>query len=163
MTESKLVVSGPKGQVEIVIPAGARLELGNEQLAVKADNSRVLGMTRSIAANAVVGVSESWTRTLELTGTGFRAAVAGKTLQLALGFSHPVSVEAPDGIGFEVKENRITITGSDRAKVGQIAAKIRGLKPADPYKAKGFKYDDEVIIKKPGKAAKAGGAAGGAK
>jgi large subunit ribosomal protein L6 len=93
---------------------------------------------------------------LELAGTGFRSSTDGGELQLALGFSHPVIVKAPEGIKFEVKENKITVLGANKTLVGEVAAKIRRLKPADPYKLKGFKYENEVIIKKAGKAAKAG-------
>lgn len=162
-SDGRVAVSGPKGKMEIRIPAGASVNLKDDKVIVTAEESRVLGVSRSIMANAVKGVTDGWARVLELTGTGFRANVSGKTLQLALGFSHPVAMDAPEGIAFEVKDNKISVSGVDRAVVGQVAANIRRLKPADPYKAKGFKYDDEIIIKKPGKAAKAGGAATGAK
>ena len=158
-----ILVNGPRGKLEVKIPAGAMVELNAGQLTVKAGESRIQGVARSIVANAVKGVKDGWIKVLELNGTGFRANVSGTNLQLALGFSHPVTLAAPEGIAFEVKDNKISVSGVDKAVVGQIAANIRGLKPADPYKTKGFKYEDEIIIKKPGKAAKAGGVAGGAK
>jgi large subunit ribosomal protein L6 len=107
-------------------------------------------------SNMVYGVSTGWNKVLELTGTGYRATVEGSNLNLALGFSHPVIVQSPKGITFEVKDGNITIRGADKMAVGEIAAKIRGLRPADPYKGKGFKYQGEVIIHKAGKAAKTG-------
>jgi len=117
------------------------------------------GLIRSLINNMVIGVTKGWTRVLELSGTGYRANTTGTVLNLALGFSHPVVVNAPAGIKFTVVENKITVSGADKTMVGQVAAQIRNLKPADPYKAKGFKYYDEVIIKKAGKAAKAGATA----
>jgi large subunit ribosomal protein L6 len=105
----------------------------------------------------VIGVTEGWTKILELSGTGFRATTTGEELVLALGFSHPVKIPAPSGIRFEVKENKIKVAGSDKSLVGQVTAEIRSWKPADPYKAKGLKYENEIIIKKAGKAAKVGG------
>ena len=107
----------------------------------------------------VIGVTAGWTKTLELSGTGFRSSVAGTNLNLALGFSHPVVIKAPDGITFEINENKIIVKGIDKTLVGEMAAQIRKLKPADPYKAKGFKYEGETVRRKPGKAAKAVGGA----
>lgn len=153
-----VTVVGPKGTLSISIPEGVVVELVDAGVKINSDNSSFQGTTAAIILNAIKGVTTGWTRNLELNGTGYRAAVAGKVLNLSLGFSHPVTVTAPDGIAFEVKENKITVLGNDKVMVGQTAAKIRALRPADPYKAKGFKYDDEVIVRKAGKAAKAGGA-----
>lgn len=160
---SGVKVSGPKGTLMVVVPQKVEVGLNEGRVVVTTDDSSLQGVSRALVANAVTGVSAGWKKVLELSGTGYRAAVSGSQLQLALGFSHPVNLDAPAGIAFEAKDNKITVLGVDRALVGQVAAKIRGLRPADPYKAKGFKYENEVIIKKAGKAAKAGGAVGGTK
>ncbi|MEK9200668.1 MAG: 50S ribosomal protein L6 [Patescibacteria group bacterium] len=164
LTQSGLVVSvkGPKGTLEFTLPERVKVVASEGKVQVTAADefsTNLSGMTRSILANMVTGVSTGWSKTLELTGTGYRANVAGDSLQLALGFSHPVVVKAPTGVTFEVKDTKITIKGADRVIVGEVAAKIRAWKPADPYKIKGLKYEGEVIIKKAGKAAKAGGTA----
>ena len=152
-------VNGPKGSLKSPLHKDIRLEIiGNTVKVFIQDElkSNIHGLTRSLIANMVRGVAEEWKKTLELAGTGFRSSTDGGELQLALGFSHPVIVKAPEGIKFEVKENKITVLGANKTLVGEVAAKIRRLKPADPYKLKGFKYENEVIIKKAGKAAKAG-------
>ena len=149
-------VSGPKGQLDFVLPTGVKVVVDNNQVKVEAEASNLQGLTRAIVANMVTGVNTGWTKVLELNGTGYRASTNGTDLNLALGFSHPVVMKAPQGISFKVEENKITVAGADRAMVGEVAAKVRALRPADPYKIKGFKYEGEVIIKKAGKAAKAG-------
>jgi large subunit ribosomal protein L6 len=157
-------VKGPKGTLSMNLAKQVKVEIAEGLIKVTAEDVNfdyLTGMTRTILANMVKGVTEGWSKTVELSGTGYRAAVAGNVLQLALGFSHPVNIPAPEGIVFEAKDNKITVRGADKGAVGEMAAKIRGLKPADPYKAKGFKYEGEVIVRKAGKAAKAGGAAGG--
>lgn len=119
------------------------------------------GLTRALVANAVKGVHEGFSRELEIIGIGYKAQVAGRVLQLALGYSHPVDFPIPDGIEIKVdKQTRVLVTGADRQKVGQVAAEIRGLRPPEPYKGKGIKYSDEVIKKKAGKAGKTGTTAG---
>ncbi len=152
----KVVVSGPKGKLMVAIPDRVTVATEDGKVWVKSDLGNLQGMVKTNINNAVRGVTEGWTRILELAGTGYRATVAGKSLQLALGFSHQVNIEAAEGIAFEVKENKITVSGTDKILVGQTAATIRGWRPADPYKAKGLKYEGEVLIKKAGKAAKAG-------
>jgi len=156
----KVTVTGPKGtlfihlggQVKVVIDGNmVKVELGSEE------EKNLPGLTRTLIANMVQGVTSGWGKVLELNGTGYRATTNGSDLNLALGFSHPVVIKAPTGIAFEVKENKITVRGADKSLVGEVAAKIRALRPADPYKLKGFKYEGEIIIKKAGKAAKAGG------
>lgn len=160
VTQTMGVVSvvGPKGTLTVSIPEKVMITIEEGKVMVKSDVPNLHGMVNTNVANAVKGVTVGWTRILELTGTGYRAAVVGTTLQMALGFSHPVNVPAPAGIAFEAKDNKITVSGADKIQVGQTAATIRGWRPADPYKAKGLKYEGEVIIKKAGKAAKAGGA-----
>jgi large subunit ribosomal protein L6 len=155
-------VSGPKGDLAWITPAEMVVEISEGKVIISSKAEEVenlLGLTRSLIANMVTGVSEGFAKVLELNGTGYRANVAGTDLNLALGFSHPVVIAAPAGIAFEVKENKITVRGSDKSLVGEMAAKIRSLRPVDPYKAKGFKYEGEIIIKKAGKTAKAGATA----
>lgn len=150
-------VTGPKGNLSLTLHPAAEVVVRDNQVMVSVKNEEsknIHGLTRSLIANMIRGVVEEWVKILELSGTGFRASTTGNELQLALGFSHPVKIIAPSGIKFDVKENKISVTGIDKALVGEIAAKIRGLKPADPYKAKGFKYENEVIRRKAGKAAK---------
>ncbi|KKU63232.1 MAG: ribosomal protein L6, large subunit ribosomal protein L6 [Candidatus Amesbacteria bacterium GW2011_GWC1_47_15] len=155
-----LTVTGPKGQLSWNMPPDVAIILAENEAKVThtADGeTNLVGLTWAYLSNMVRGVTEGWGKVLELSGTGFRATTSGTQLDLALGFSHPIKVTAPAGITFEVKENKITIKGSDKELVGEIAARIRALRPADPYKAKGFKYENEVIVRKAGKAAKAGG------
>ena len=116
------------------------------------------GTYRSLLANMVNGVTEGWSRRLELVGTGYRADTTGKILNLTVGFSHPVKVDAPEGISFKVEKSDILVEGIDKVVVGQTAAKIRGIRPPEPYKGKGIRYKEEIVRRKPGKAAKAGGA-----
>ncbi len=112
------------------------------------------GLYRALLQNAVVGVTKGWTRELELNGVGYRANVAGKKLELTLGFSHPISYGIPDGIEIKVdKQTKIIVTGANRDLVGQVAAKIRGFRPPEPYLGKGVKYADERIRRKAGKSA----------
>ena len=156
VTSDKVVVTGPKGELNLDIPKGVEVKSENNQIVVSAKLSNMWGLVRSLLNNMVTGVTDGWTKTLELSGTGYRANTTGTELNLALGFSHPVVVKAPEGIKFEVAENKIKVIGIDKGLVGQVASQIRGYRPADPYKAKGFKYEGEVIVKKPGKSAKAG-------
>lgn len=154
----RVVITGPLGSLELKLNEAVRINTGGNEIRVEVEDKEkknLFGLSRSLIANMVTGVTQGWTKVLELTGTGYRATTTGNDLQLALGFSHPVKITAPMGIRFEVKENKITISGTDKMLVGETAAKIRALKPADPYKAKGFKYENEIIIRKAGKAAKA--------
>lgn len=153
-------VSGAKGVVEVRLPVGAEIKISDNIARVSADQSNLQGLVKALVSNAVKGVAFGWKKSLELTGTGYKAVVVGGNLQLSLGFSHQVIVPSQPGIAFEVKENTITLSGIDRTLVGEIAAKIRAWKPADPYKAKGLKYQGEIIVRKAGKAAKAGAPAG---
>ena len=102
----------------------------------------------------VIGVTEGWSKQLELIGTGYRAEVQGNTLVLTVGYSHPIKIEAPEGVSFKVEKGIITVEGLDRQIIGQISANIRSSRPPEPYKGKGVKYVDEVIRRKAGKAAK---------
>jgi large subunit ribosomal protein L6 len=112
------------------------------------------GLYRALIQNAVTGVSKGWSKTLELNGVGYRAAVSGKKLEMSLGYSHPVVFMIPTGIEITIdKQTKITITGPNREQVGQVAAKVRGFRPPEPYLGKGVKYSDEVIKRKAGKSA----------
>ena len=159
-------ITGPKGTLEKTMPKEVSAEIVDGFVIVKKKgNSKfaasLYGTFRSLIKNMVEGVSKSYTKQLELIGTGFRAEVAGKTLTLTVGYSHPVKIEAPDGISFKVEKMIVTVEGADREVVGQTAAVIRAVRPPEPYQGKGIKYTDEVVRRKPGKAAAkaAGGAA----
>lgn len=155
-------VTGPKGTLSMKVDPSISLEIEGDKLIVKRKNdlpkSRALhGLTRNLIANMITGVVEGFSKTLELSGVGFRTQTDGSKLTLNIGFSHPVEVKAPEGITFEVKDNtKIIIFGIDKQKVGQVAANIRKIKVPDVYKGKGIRYVGEYIRKKPGKAAKAG-------
>jgi large subunit ribosomal protein L6 len=112
------------------------------------------GTYRALSNNIIVGLTDGFSKSLEINGVGYRAAVKGKILELQLGFSHPINFEIPDGITVTVEKNVITIKGSDKQQVGQIAAEVRAFRPPEPYKGKGVKYSDETIIRKAGKTAK---------
>jgi large subunit ribosomal protein L6 len=113
------------------------------------------GLTRTLIANMVEGVTNGYAKTLEIQGVGYRAALKGSTLEIAVGYSHPVTVEPPTGISFEVPQpTRIVVSGTDKQAVGQVAANIRAIRKPDPYKGKGIRYQGEYVRKKAGKAAK---------
>jgi large subunit ribosomal protein L6 len=163
LEEGRVSVRGPKGSLERVVPepVTVRRDEATSTLLVERPNderrSRALhGLTRTLVANMVTGVSEGFTKELEIVGVGYRAAVKGSNqLELALGFSHPVVVTAPDGITFEVPvPTRVTVRGIDKEKVGQVAADIRKLRKPEPYKGKGVRYVGEVVLRKAGKAGK---------
>ncbi|WP_456432480.1 50S ribosomal protein L6 [Nitratifractor sp.] len=116
-------------------------------------SSAYWGTYRSLFNNILIGLDKGFSKSLEINGVGYRANVSGKTLELQLGFSHPVNYPIPEGIDIKVDKNVITVSGTDKQQVGQVAAEIRGFRPPEPYKGKGIKYTDEVIIRKAGKAA----------
>jgi large subunit ribosomal protein L6 len=161
-------VKGPKGQLEREVPEGVTVEQQDGNLVVqRASDShthRALhGLTRTLIDNMVVGVTQGFSKTLEITGVGYRAQIAGKGLTLALGFSHPVNIVAPDGISFSVQEgrasepHRVTVMGIDKQVVGETAASIRRWREPEPYLGKGIKYANEIIRRKAGKSGKVGG------
>lgn len=158
-------VTGPKGTLVKKLPRGIEVEVNGTEIQVVAKGKSktvmsLFGTIRSLINNDVKGVSEGWSKKLELVGTGFRAEVAGKVLTLIVGYSHPVKIEAPEGVSFKVEKTFVTVEGANREDVGQVSAEIRAVRPPEPYKGKGIKYTDEVIRRKAGKAAaKAGGAA----
>ena len=154
---SKVEVTGPKGRLSHLLPQGITVSVDGSKILVQRPNdqrtSRSLqGLTRSLIANMVTGVTHGFEKKLEIVGVGFRADVEGKGLRLSLGFSHPVSFPLPEGIRAEVeKQTLITIKGVDRQQVGTVAAKLRSIKPPEPYKGKGIRYSAERIRKKVGK------------
>ena len=157
---SRVAVKGPKGQLEQVFRPEMAIILEDSVLRVERPSDERLhrslhGLTRSLLANMVVGVTEGYEKRLEIVGVGYRAAMKGNDIELALGFSHPVVVTAPEGIEFEVPQpTRITIRGIDKQLVGEVAAGIRKLRKPEPYKGKGIRYEGEYVRKKAGKAAK---------
>jgi large subunit ribosomal protein L6 len=156
-----ITVKGPKGTLERDIPGAITVRQDGEELLVERPNderqNRALhGLVRSLVSNMVVGVHEEFTKELEIIGVGYRAAAQGTNkLDLALGFSHPVSVDAPEGISFETPApNRIIVKGIDKEIVGQVAANIRKIRKPEPYKGKGVRYLGEHVAKKAGKTGK---------
>ena len=154
-------VVGPKGNLSLVLPATIDAKLEDGELLVirnsQEDQAMAMhGTFRSHLSNFVKGVTEGWSKTLEMVGTGYRAEVSGRDLVLAVGFSHPVKINAPEGIDFKVEKTDITVSGTDKELVGLICARIRAVRPPEPYKGKGIKYKGEIIRRKAGKAAKAG-------
>jgi len=159
-------VKGPKGELSITVPIGVTVIIGEKEVKIESKGadkkSRAIhGFVRSKINNDVVGVTKEWSKTLELSGVGYRANITGSDLVLTIGFSHPVTIHPPQGITFSVVEGKIVVSGIDKHLVGQIAANVRAMKKPEPYKGKGILYSGEHIRKKAGKAAKAvGGALG---
>ncbi|MCL1863396.1 MAG: 50S ribosomal protein L6 [Defluviitaleaceae bacterium] len=157
---NELVVKGPKGTLTRKLSPDMTIAQENGQITVARPNDlkrfkALHGLTRTLINNMVVGVTEGYVKRLEINGTGYRAAKAGKKLTLSLGYSHPVEMEDPEGITSEVDGNtKIIISGIDKEKVGQYAANIREKRPPEPYKGKGIKYENEHIRRKAGKAGK---------
>ncbi|MEK7517189.1 MAG: 50S ribosomal protein L6 [Patescibacteria group bacterium] len=157
-------VSGPKGSIAFSLPTGVDVKIvdGRGMVSLKDKNNKnlkpLLGLTRAMLANMVTGVDTGFDRKLELSGVGYRAQVSGQDLLLTLGFSHPVKVMAMPGISFSVADNIITVSGIDKNLVGNMAARIRAIRPPEPYKGKGIRYSGEKIRRKAGKAAKTLGA-----
>jgi large subunit ribosomal protein L6 len=161
INDHHVVVKGPKGTLEHDVPETITVAREGDDLVVtrpddERENRSLHGLTRSLVANMVTGVSTGFTRELEIVGVGYRAAAQGPTkLELQLGFSHPVTVDAPEGITFEVPApTRITVQGFDKQLVGQVAADIRKIRKPEPYKGKGIRYSDERVLRKAGKSAK---------
>ncbi|MBI4261375.1 MAG: 50S ribosomal protein L6 [Actinobacteria bacterium] len=157
---SRVKVSGPRGTLEQQLSPEMRIVREDGEIRVErpSDEGRhrsLHGLTRTLIANMVEGVTNGYEKRLEIVGVGYRAAMKGDDIELALGFSHPVNVKRPDGIEFEVPApNRITIRGIDKQLVGEVAANIRKIRKPEPYKGKGVRYEGEHVRKKAGKAAK---------
>jgi large subunit ribosomal protein L6 len=157
-----VVVKGPKGSLTQALDPRISASVEDGVLSVTRANdereSRALhGLTRALIANMVVGVSAGYSKELQAVGVGYRGALKGSTLELQVGFSHPVQIEAPEGITFEVPEpTKFIVSGIDKQLVGQVAANIRSVRPPEPYKGKGIRYVDEYVRRKAGKAGVAG-------
>jgi large subunit ribosomal protein L6 len=154
-------VKGPKGELSHTVAEPIRVERDGEgNLAVSRPNEErevkaLHGLSRTLVANMVTGVTEGYTKTLEINGTGYRVTAKGRDLEFALGFSHPVTVTAPEGITFTVERPTLFhVSGIDKQLVGEVAANIRKIRPPEPYKGKGVKYAGEIIRRKAGKAGK---------
>ncbi len=162
LSEGSVEVKGPKGALSTDFRKEVKMEIKDGILVVsrKKDDktSRALhGLYRSLVANMVKGVTEGWSRNLEMVGVGYRAQGGGDTMTLSVGFSHPVTIKAPEGITFEVADNtKLSVSGIDKILVGQIAANIRAVKPPEVYKGKGIRFAGEYVRRKAGKAGKAG-------
>jgi len=150
-------VKGPKGQLQVVLPDDVMVKMDNGEVKVDPRNETkrarsMWGTSRTLVNNLVTGVTKGYEKKLEITGVGYRAALQGKNLQIALGYSHDVVFAIPEGIAITTpKPTEILITGIDKQKVGQVAAEIRGFRPPEPYKGKGVKYANEYIFRKEGK------------
>jgi large subunit ribosomal protein L6 len=160
-TDNRVTVKGPQGELARSVPSAITIRQDGDVLVLERpddqrQNRALHGLTRSLVANMVSGVTEGFSKELEIVGVGYRVIPRGPSaLELALGFSHPVHVNAPDGVTFEVPSaTRIIIKGIDKEKVGQVAADIRKLRKPEPYKGKGIRYAGERVVRKAGKAAK---------
>lgn len=152
------MIKGPKGEVEYQIPRAIKIEKNGKELQLLSSRKRKeervnFGLARATLANIVKGVSRGFKKRLELFGVGYTMLLEGDDLKLTLGYSHPIIIKKPKELEVEIKKNEILIQGSNRQKVGQFAASLRDLRRAEPYKGKGFKYHNEIIRRKVGKAA----------
>jgi large subunit ribosomal protein L6 len=159
ISPGRVMVNGPLGELSQQVPQRMRIEQGEGELLVKRPTDRgedraLHGLTRSLVANMVDGVTKGFQKRLEIHGVGYRAALRGTSLELNVGYSHPVVVEPPTGITFEVPSgNEILVKGIDKQKVGQVAAEVRNVRPPEPYKGKGIRYEREYVARKVGKRA----------
>jgi len=155
----RVTVNGPRGELSERIPRDMQVEQADGELLVKRPTDRgehraLHGLTRSLIANMVQGVTDGFEKRLEIQGVGYRAQLRGRDLELALGYSHPVSIKAPDGIEFEVPQpTRIVVKGASKQQVGEVAATIRKQRKPEPYKGKGIRYEGEYVARKVGKRA----------
>ncbi len=166
VSDRAVSVQGPKGKLETPVPPGISFAVNGAELVCSRKNDErqqraFHGLARALAQNAIKGVTEGFSKELDIVGVGYKAAVEGSRVVFSLGFSHPVEFKIPEGIKIAVdKQTRVVVSGIDRQRVGQVAAEIRSLRKPDPYKQKGIRYVGEVLKKKAGKAG-ATGAAGG--
>lgn len=158
--ENSVRVKGNKGEIKVPLYETLNLNLRDKMLSIERKNDSkkslsIHGLTRSLVNNAIIGVSAGFSKELEMVGVGYRAKVEEKALILNIGYSHPVKIEAPQGIEFKVDKNiKINISGIDKQTVGEMAANIRKIRPPEPYKGKGIRYLNEIVRRKSGKAAK---------
>lgn len=160
--DSLVNVTGPKGSLSFGFRPEVKVEIVEGKVIVsrKSENKftkSLHGLTRSLIANMIKGAVDGHQKTLEIVGTGYRAAKEGNDLVLNVGYSHPVTIKSVPGIQIETKENKIIVSGTNKALVGEIAARIRRVRPPEPYKGKGIKYIDEIVRRKAGKTVKAVG------
>jgi large subunit ribosomal protein L6 len=159
ITAGRVQVNGPLGELSQQVPTRMQIEQRDGEIVVtrptdRGEDRALHGLTRSLIANMVEGVTKGFEKRLEIQGVGYRATLKGTTLELAVGFSHTVSIEPPAGITFEVPQpTQVTVKGSDKQAVGEIAAKIRKVRPPEPYKGKGIRYEGERVRRKVGKRA----------
>jgi large subunit ribosomal protein L6 len=159
ITAGRVQVNGPLGELSQQVPARMQIEQRDGEIVVtrptdRGEDRALHGLTRSLIANMVEGVTKGFEKRLEIQGVGYRATLKGTTLELAVGYSHPVSIEPPAGITFEVPQpTQVIVKGSDKQAVGEIAAKIRKVRPPEPYKGKGIRYEGERVRRKVGKRA----------
>lgn len=157
---SAVTVKGPKGELSLTVASPIEVKLeDNQVLVTRPDDERssrsLHGLTRTLIANNIIGVTQGYSKGLEIVGTGYRVAQKGSSVEFALGFSHPVTVDAPAGITFAVEgNNKLTVSGIDKQAVGETAANIRKIKKPEPYKGKGIRYAGEVVRRKAGKSGK---------
>jgi len=157
---SLILVKGPKGELKREFLPGVDFKIENNLAFVSAkdDSKRIWGLSRALLNNMIKGVSEGFSEILEFSGVGFKAQIKGQDLELSLGFTNPIVVKGQEGIAFQVDKGSIKITGIDKEAVGHVAASVRAARPPEPYKGTGVKYQSEVIRRKAGKKAVAGGA-----
>jgi large subunit ribosomal protein L6 len=159
LSPGRVMVNGPLGELSQQVPARMKVEQENETITVtrpteRGDDRALHGLTRSLIANMVEGVTNGFTKRLEIQGVGYRASLRGVDLELNVGFSHPVVLKAPQGITFEVPTpTEVIVKGIDKQQVGQIAAEVRKVRPPEPYKGKGIRYEGEYVRRKVGKRA----------
>ena len=155
-----IAVKGPKGELSLTVASPIEVAIADNQVVVTRPNDERLsrslhGLTRTLISNQIIGVTEGYTKGLEVVGTGYRVAAKGSSLEFALGFSHSITVDPPAGISFTVEgQNKILVSGIDKQAVGEVAANIRKLRKPEPYKGKGIRYEGEVVRRKAGKAGK---------
>ena len=155
-----IAVKGPKGELSLTVASPIEVSIADNQVVVTRPNDERLarslhGLTRTLISNQIIGVTEGYTKGLEVVGTGYRVAAKGESLEFALGYSHSITVDPPAGISFTVEgQNKILVSGIDKQAVGEVAANIRKLRKPEPYKGKGIRYAGEVVRRKAGKAGK---------
>jgi large subunit ribosomal protein L6 len=156
MSGITFTAKGPKGTLTMSVHPHAVVSIEGDTITVKrksdsSEDRALQGLTRAMVHNMVEGVAKGFQKKLELNGVGFRAQASGKKITLSLGFSHPIVIEAPEGVTFAVEENIVTVSGADRHLVGEIAARVRSMYVPEPYKGKGIRYTDEHVARKEGK------------
>ncbi|MEJ2305971.1 MAG: 50S ribosomal protein L6 [candidate division WOR-3 bacterium] len=154
--DKKVKVKGKKGELETLIPRDIKVDVKDGEIIVSVegnlqDRNAFWGLTRSLVNNMVIGVTDGFSKTLEIRGREYRVNLKGKDLEFDLGYSHPIKIAPKNGIEFKVEDNKVTVSGIDKALVGEQAAEIRDLRPAEVYKGKGIRYDGEYVIHKEGK------------